>query len=60
MFADMLSAIRYARRAYPGCSFSVKEQPDGPTILSIRQREKKDEALTIIRAVVYIRKEQKG
>ena len=50
MFEDLKSAFEWAKKTYPGCSFSVKEQPDGPTIVSVKGKD------PAIRTVVYVRK----
>ena len=56
MFEDLKSGIEFAKKSYPGCSFSVREQPDGPTIISIRQRVQTLDGLKIVRVVVYAKK----
>ena len=56
MFESMAEAVEFAKRAYPGCSFSVREQEDGPTIISIRQRVQETDRLEIVREVVYVRR----
>ena len=53
MFEDMASAIAYAKATYPGCSFSVKEQVDGPTIISVKGKD------PTLRQVIYV-KQTKG
>lgn len=52
IFEDLSSAIKWAKETYPGSSFSVKAQPDGPTIVSIKTGKK------ILRTLVYIKKEE--
>jgi hypothetical protein len=54
MFEDLQSAFEWAKKTYPGCSFSVKQQPDGPTIVSVKGKDK------AIRTVVYVRKGEPG
>ena len=54
MFKDMHEAMSWARANYPGCSFSVKEQPDGPTIISVKG---KDGAL---RTIIYVKRKYGG
>lgn len=56
MFENLKEAIKWAKKEYPGCSFSVKEQEDGPTIISIKGKKDNKE----IRTVVYARREEKG
>lgn len=51
-FDDLNEAMNWAKKEYPGCSFSVREQSDGPTIISIKG--KKDGKP--IRTVVYARR----
>jgi hypothetical protein len=51
-FKDLAEAMEWARKEFPGCSLSVREQADGPTIVSIKG--KKDGK--VIREVVYVRK----
>jgi len=55
MFESLEDAFMWAKVKYPGCSFSVKEQPDGPTIVSVKNKGTKE-----IRVVVYVRKESAG
>ena len=50
MFEDLKSAFEWAKKTYPGCSFSVRGQPDGPTIVSIKGRGQ------AFSAVVYVKK----
>jgi len=50
MFESMAECVRWAKETYPGCSFSVREQQDGPTMVSIKGKGDK-----AIRTVVYIR-----
>ena len=50
MFESLEPAIKWARENYPGCSFSVTEQKDGPTIISIKGKDDNQ-----IRTVVYAR-----
>ncbi len=59
MFEDLKEAVEWAKKAYPGCSFSVKEQEDGPTVVSIRQTVREEDRIKIIRAVVYVRKSRR-
>ena len=50
MFESLEQAIKWAKENYPGCSFSVTEQEDGPAIISIKGRDDNQ-----IRRVVYAR-----
>lgn len=52
MFEDLESAMRWVRQNRPGCSFSVREQKDGPTIVSIKGQS----GGKTIREVLYVRK----
>lgn len=54
MFNDLDEAFQWARIHFPDCSFSVKQQEDGPTIVSIKGKDK------AIRTVVYVRKQPKA
>ena len=49
-YKDLEKAIERAKKEYPGCSFSVKEQKDGPTIISVKGKDGE------LRKVIYIRK----
>ena len=49
-FNDLASAFKWARDNFPNCSFSVREQVDGPTIVSVKGKD------PAIRTVVYVRK----
>ena len=53
MFESLAEAIRWVKQNYPGCSFSVKEQKDGPTIISIAGKGKE------LRTVVYVLQTEK-
>lgn len=57
MFESLKEAFEWARKTYPNCSFSVREQEDGPTIISVKGREDNQ-----IRTVIYARqsKEKDG
>lgn len=48
---EIAKAIAHARKKYPGCSFSVKLQPDGPTIISVKGKDNE------LRKVIYIKQE---
>lgn len=50
MFESLSQAIKWVKENYPGCSFSVTEQKDGPTIISIKGRDDNQ-----VRTVVYAR-----
>ena len=50
MFKSLKEARKWALKNYPGCSFSVQEQKDGPTIISVKGKE------GILRTVIYARK----
>ena len=50
MFEDMKSAIEWAKKNYPNCSFSVREQADGPTIVSVKGKNQS------VSTVVYVKK----
>jgi len=52
VFENLTEAIKWVKKEYPGCSFSVKEQKDGPTIISIKGKDK------ILREVVYVRRRE--
>jgi hypothetical protein len=54
MFEGLAEAIEWAKKNYPGCTFSVKEQPDGPTVVSVKGKD------NAIRTVVYVRKQPKN
>jgi len=47
---NLTEAMEYAKKHYPDCSFRVKEQKDGPTILSIKGKDGE------LRKVIYITK----
>lgn len=49
VFSDLKEAFDWAREHFPNCSFSVKEQKDGPTIVSVKGKDK------AIRTVIYIK-----
>lgn len=53
VFKDIKAAMDWAKEHYPKCSFSVKEQADGPTIISVKGKDDKQ-----IRTVIYAK--QKG
>lgn len=53
MFENLSEAIRWVRKNYPGCSYSVKEQPDGPTVVSIKHKGTKQ-----LRTVIYARRRE--
>jgi hypothetical protein len=54
MFDDLKAAFEWARKEYPGCSFSVKQQTDGPTIVSVKGQD------GTTRTVVYVKKGAKS
>lgn len=54
MFDTLSEAIAWAKRNYPGCSFSARLQKDGPTILSIKHKGTNE-----IRSVVYVRRQKR-
>lgn len=49
-FEDLAEAMRWAKDNFPGCSYSVKEQADGPTIISVKHKETKE-----LRSVIYVK-----
>ena len=53
MFEDLKQAIELAKEQWPGCTFSVRQQKDGPTIISVKGKDKK------IRSVIYVKQLQK-
>ena len=53
-FRDLSEAFAWAKKNYPGCSFSVREQPDGPTIVSVKGEG------GALRTVVYVAKGKVG
>ena len=50
MFESLSQAIKWVKENYPGCSFSVTEQKDGPTVISVKGKDDNQ-----IRTVVYAR-----
>lgn len=53
-FKDLSTAMEWAKKRFPGCSFSVKEQVDGPTIISVKGSD------GALRSVVYVKKKPDG
>jgi len=51
MFEDMAKAVEWTKKNYPGCSFAVKEQQDGPTIVTVKGKDRV--------VVIYVKKEAK-
>ncbi len=50
MFESLSQAIKWVKQNYLGCSFSVTEQKDGPTVISVKSKDDNQ-----IRTVVYAR-----
>mgnify|MGYP001052506605 CR=1 FL=1 len=53
MFEDLKQAIELAKKDFPNCTFSVRQQADGPTIISVKGKDKK------LRSVIYVRQSRK-
>lgn len=52
MFQNLKKAMDWAKKQHPESSFKVKEQEDGPTIVSVKGKDK------AIRTVIYVTKEK--